>query len=57
MIRVFLHVGQQETDHRGVVVGVVVDVEVVDGESDELTDLTLGENVNLTDTAEMTNRE
>lgn len=35
----------------------MVDVEVVDGESDELTDLTLEENVTLTDTAETTDRK
>lgn len=58
MIHVFNPLGQWETDHRGVVVGVVVEVvEVVGGELDELTDLTLEESANLTDTVEMTNRQ
>lgn len=57
MIHVFLPLGQWETDHQGVVVGVVEVVEVVGGESDELTDLTLEESVTLIDTAETTDRE
>lgn len=57
MTNVFLPLDQWETDHQGVVVEVVGVVEAVDGESDELMDLTLEESVNLIDTAETTNRE
>lgn len=57
MIHAVTPVGRRETDHRGVVVEVVVDVEVVGGESDAVTGSILGESVNLSDTAEMTKRE
>lgn len=58
MICVYLPSGQWETDPPGVAVEVAVAaVEVAGGESDEPTDLTLGESVNLTDTVETTNRE
>lgn len=58
MIHVCLISGQWEKDHRGVVEEVVGEVVVVGGgESDDLTDLTLEESVNLTDTVEMTNRK
>lgn len=57
MSHVFLLLGQWETGHRGVVEEVVGVVEVVGGESDDLTDLNLEESVNLNDTVEMTNRE